>query len=50
MKAMKSIGVIIAIIGVCATISVADGSAHETLYRAIGVAMIGIGSLLAKKG
>lgn len=48
MKARKLVGGVIAIIGVAAAVSVADGNAHETLVRAIGVAMFFIGTFTAK--
>lgn len=48
MKARKLVGGLIAVIGVAAAVSVAEGNAHETLVRAIGVAMFIIGTFTAK--
>ena len=48
MKARKIICGFIAIIGMTAAVSVADGSAHEMLIRGIGVAMFAIGAFVGK--
>lgn len=48
MKARMLIGDLIVGIGVATAIGIADGNAHETLIRGIGVAMIIIGAYLAK--
>jgi hypothetical protein len=48
MKARRLFGGFIAIIGITAAISVADGSAHEMLIRGIGVALFAIGAFIGK--
>jgi hypothetical protein len=48
MKARQFIGGFIAIIGMTAAVSVADGSAHEMLVRGIGVALFAIGAFIGK--
>jgi hypothetical protein len=48
MKARQFIGGFIAIIGMTAAVSVADGSAHEMLVRGIGVALFAIGAFVGK--
>lgn len=48
MKVRKFIGGFIAIIGVTAAVSVADGSAYEMLIRGAGIAMFIGGALIAK--
>lgn len=48
MKARQFIGGAIAIIGLVAAVSVADGSAHEMFVRGIGVALFAIGAFVGK--
>jgi hypothetical protein len=48
MKTRQFIGGIIAIIGMTAAVSVADGSAHEMLIRGIGIAMFAAGAFIGK--
>lgn len=48
MKARKYIGGAIAIIGITAAVSVADGSAYEMLIRGGGIALLIVGAFIAK--
>lgn len=48
MKTRQFIGGFIAIIGMAAAVSVADGSNHEMLVRGIGIAMFATGAFIGK--
>ena len=48
MKARKTIGAILAIIGIFAAVSVVDGSDNEMLVMGIGTAMFAFGAWLGK--
>ena len=48
MKTRQFIGGFIAIIGLVAAVSVADGSAHEMFVRCIGVALFAIAAFVGE--